>query len=558
MGHALGMRVVAEGVETLEQRSGLTAKGCDAIQGYLISRPLPAEQFSGFLRSYTDRMPLAAESVPDPTESSSEWCIKAVTNPVAEGRKPGFDVRCASGFRHNGLERTNRFRTWPHGIHHDETARTTSDRPDNPVAADPDGGGAAQRRRPILEDLEPRPLLSGIDVFPASTANVLPLAIATGPDGNIWFTQSVGDGPSACSIRRLMSSPRSRFRHVGFEGSDNVSLTAGPDGNIWFADYDGNTIGKIDPKTDAITVYTVPTANSGLMDITPGPDGNLWFIEKAANQVGKINPTTAAITQFPVPTANSWLDSITAGPDGNLWFTEQVGNKIGMIDPSTGAITEFAIPTAVSPPRASRPGLTATSGSSNPAQIGTINPTTDAITQFPISTETAGTILADGVITAGPDGNLWFGYFNGDNVGSINPTTDAVTQYPVPLAQPYLNGIGGPGGITAGPDGNIWITLSNADQIGVLDPRTIGAASTGTITPPIIVSPPGGVFPPGGSLASATPGTPFGFTLTLPASTGKPGAVRAARSRSPCPAVPAASPSTSPPRMASTPYPGSH
>ena len=38
MGHALGMRVVAEGVETAEQRSLLTAKGCDAIQGYLISR----------------------------------------------------------------------------------------------------------------------------------------------------------------------------------------------------------------------------------------------------------------------------------------------------------------------------------------------------------------------------------------------------------------------------------------------------------------------------------------------------------------------------------------
>ena len=373
-----------------------------------------------------------------------------------------------------------------------------------------------RRRRPILEDLEPRRLLSGIDVFPASKAQVIPWAITTGPDGNIWFTQSVGNGAIGVlnpTTRVVTEIPLPSS--VGFEGADHVSITAGPDGNIWFADYDGNTIGKIDPATDAITVYTVPTANAGLEDITAGPHGNLWFIEKAANQVGMINPTTGAITEFPVPTANSWLDSITTGPDGNLWFTEQVGNKIGMIDPTTGAITEFAIPTAESSPSAITAGPDGNLWFIESGAIGTINPTTDAITQFPIPTETAGTILESGVITAGPDGNLWFGYFNGDNVGSINPTTDAVTQYHVPLAQPGLNGIGGPGGITAGPDGNIWITLSNADQIGVFDPQTIGSALTGPTTHPNIVS------PPSEPLTSATPGTPFGFTLTLAGSAGQ-------------------------------------
>ena len=73
MGHALGMRVVAEGVETAEQRSLLTAEGCDEIQGYLINRAMPPEQMAGFLRSYTDRVPIAAESVLDLTESSSGW-----------------------------------------------------------------------------------------------------------------------------------------------------------------------------------------------------------------------------------------------------------------------------------------------------------------------------------------------------------------------------------------------------------------------------------------------------------------------------------------------------
>ena len=43
-GHALGMRVVAEGIETEEQKEIILAQGCDVAQGYLFSRPLPLDQ----------------------------------------------------------------------------------------------------------------------------------------------------------------------------------------------------------------------------------------------------------------------------------------------------------------------------------------------------------------------------------------------------------------------------------------------------------------------------------------------------------------------------------
>ncbi|MEP7155560.1 MAG: EAL domain-containing protein [Betaproteobacteria bacterium] len=44
LGHALGMRIVAEGVETEEQAGLLRRLKCDELQGYLFSRPLPLEQ----------------------------------------------------------------------------------------------------------------------------------------------------------------------------------------------------------------------------------------------------------------------------------------------------------------------------------------------------------------------------------------------------------------------------------------------------------------------------------------------------------------------------------
>jgi len=50
MAHGLGLKVIAEGVETEAQRSFLEANGCDLMQGYLFSRPLPANECEVFLR----------------------------------------------------------------------------------------------------------------------------------------------------------------------------------------------------------------------------------------------------------------------------------------------------------------------------------------------------------------------------------------------------------------------------------------------------------------------------------------------------------------------------
>lgn len=49
MAHALGLRVVAEGVETAQQRDLLIEAGCDFAQGYFFSRPLPASQLQALL-----------------------------------------------------------------------------------------------------------------------------------------------------------------------------------------------------------------------------------------------------------------------------------------------------------------------------------------------------------------------------------------------------------------------------------------------------------------------------------------------------------------------------
>ena len=55
LAHELGMRVVAEGVETLEQLEYLRKSGCDVVQGYLFSRPLPMEQMVEWVKRHEGR-----------------------------------------------------------------------------------------------------------------------------------------------------------------------------------------------------------------------------------------------------------------------------------------------------------------------------------------------------------------------------------------------------------------------------------------------------------------------------------------------------------------------
>ena len=51
MSHALGLKVVAEGIETQEQFEQLKRLDCDYGQGYLFSRPLPTDEMTALLQN---------------------------------------------------------------------------------------------------------------------------------------------------------------------------------------------------------------------------------------------------------------------------------------------------------------------------------------------------------------------------------------------------------------------------------------------------------------------------------------------------------------------------
>jgi EAL domain-containing protein (putative c-di-GMP-specific phosphodiesterase class I) len=57
MAKTLDVKLIAEGVDNADQLAFLKDKGCDEVQGYLISSPMPAEGLRRFLRTFADSGP---------------------------------------------------------------------------------------------------------------------------------------------------------------------------------------------------------------------------------------------------------------------------------------------------------------------------------------------------------------------------------------------------------------------------------------------------------------------------------------------------------------------
>ncbi|BBI61405.1 hypothetical protein HSBAA_27110 [Vreelandella sulfidaeris] len=66
MGHSLGLRLVAEGVENRASAELLSKLGCDFLQGYWIAKPMPADELPGWLDNFTPLL------LPHPTSSLLE------------------------------------------------------------------------------------------------------------------------------------------------------------------------------------------------------------------------------------------------------------------------------------------------------------------------------------------------------------------------------------------------------------------------------------------------------------------------------------------------------
>jgi streptogramin lyase len=350
--------------------------------------------------------------------------------------------------------------------------------------------------------------------YSTPTASSSPYSIAAGSDGNVWFTEknpnnigvfeSLGGGTGIVEDQPTVPSGYGSSSAYGAWG-----ITSGPDGNLWFTESfceeDACFAGSITPG-GTINLYLTPTDDITPEGITAGPDGNLWFTESGeeggeGSAIAQMT-TAGTIAEFPTPTADSVPVSITTGGDGNLWFTESAVNQIGVITTAGKFPHEYPIPAGLTGVSIAAAGTGYQNGDvvtvvQSGASGGTLARLqvngSGAVTAITITSIGTGYSVANNLsttgghgtgltvnvgatantfdpagITLGPDGNVWFTAYDANNIIEVTPAGQ-FTAYGVPV-------VGNPESITEGPDGNIWYTDNLNNAIAQLVP------STGVIT----------------------------------------------------------------------------
>ena len=276
-------------------------------------------------------------------------------------------------------------------------------------------------------------------ITPAGVITLFPLSnygglqgLVTDPDGALWLSASIP------SYRLLRITPLGEITEIPVPaGVEPHQKVWGPDGRLWFLTND-NRIGRLS-LDGMVQFFSLPEPNRGAAALRIGPEGSLWFVERGLQAIGRMT-LAGAITEFPLPQPAGDLVDLTSGPDGNLWFTESTRfdccGSIGRITPQ-GVITRFPLPPHGRPP-------------------------------FVVN-ELGG-------IAAGPDGNVWF--MEGGNIGRGRPvsqrrvgrisTDGTITEFEISTAGDTFSDP--PGLITAGPDGALWFTNLWSNRIGRIEP----------------------------------------------------------------------------------------
>jgi virginiamycin B lyase len=212
-----------------------------------------------------------------------------------------------------------------------------------------------------------------------------------------------------------------------------MQLAVDGQGNVWVGEMNTNHLDRLNSRTGAVTRWTPPGGKYGIMTTAVDTQGKIWFAEQNANYIGRFDPGSQTFRRFSLGT----LYGSPLGPQdlrfdsqGMLWFTAATGNAIGRLDPENGDLRLWPIPSSPSGITVTRNGavwFTAT------GLIGTIDPKTSQATLYDLPDRQVQVFS----IAADTDGIIWFTEVLPGKIGRLDPTTGNLTE----LAVPTISGI---------------------------------------------------------------------------------------------------------------------
>jgi virginiamycin B lyase len=118
-------------------------------------------------------------------------------------------------------------------------------------------------------------------------------------------------------------------------------------GNPYFCEFGSNKLASIDPKTLAITEYTIPNSGARPRRIAVAPDDTIYYTDYERGYLGHFDPGTKKFEEWQSPGgggSNPYGIAITK--DGTVWYSESGVNPNTLVrfDPKARTFSSTAIP----------------------------------------------------------------------------------------------------------------------------------------------------------------------------------------------------------------------
>jgi streptogramin lyase len=278
-------------------------------------------------------------------------------------------------------------------------------------------------------------------------------------DGNVYFTSN---NPNKLATVGKVDAKTGEVKYLKVNATNGNAanahgITRDAEGNFWFDVNPGRrSLGKLDPKTEKITVYQTPQNMSPLGGaVTLDVDGKGFIWASAPDGAVRFDPKTEKFADFKslTPYQNAKGSGMTYGAagdrDGNGWWAQMAMDTIGKGDPATGKATEVKLPFNKSAMDVLKPEDKAFYENFN--ELGFNSPVP----------------WSQGPRRMGTDKNadvLWVGNSWGASLARIDTKTLETTIVPFPdkTMQPYH--------IAVDDNHNVWANLWTSDHIAKYDP----------------------------------------------------------------------------------------
>jgi streptogramin lyase/mono/diheme cytochrome c family protein len=338
------------------------------------------------------------------------------------------------------------------------------------VAQRPRPSGEAARATWTLYDLPLNPDTGigtkynnndGTDWSLGTTSKIgqLPHDGGMGLDGNLYYT--VNNPNKYVSIGKVDTKTGEvkylKVNNTAGNAATAHGLTRDANGDFWFDINPGRrSLGKLDVKSEKITVYQTPQSMSPLGGaVTMDVDGKGKIWASAPDGVLQFDPVTEKFTDFKstLPFKNAKGTNSTYGAagdrDGNGWWAQMAFDTIGKADMTTGKVTEIALPS-----------LKNELDRASPKDREFYEAFDDRTNGKPLP-------WSQGPRRMGTDKNgdvLWVGNSWGSTLARIDTKTleTKIIPFPSTTMQPYH--------IDVDKNHNVWGNLWTSDQIAKYDP----------------------------------------------------------------------------------------